>query len=192
MSKKLADKLSLDIDAPSTTVFTMGNGVKQPALGLIYDVPISAVSQVTIPAPVEVLPTLPSHLLIGTDFMAKRHARITLETNTLKLRYKNSKAEVPVAYIRKTEEGKTIKPSPLVISADEISYSLEGSKKKTPTSRLDSDDSDSDSDEEDLATDDDVHYENGDGIPNSDGFDSNYDQFFNTMCCIHMSIKAYN
>ncbi|KAI8360675.1 hypothetical protein BD560DRAFT_474150 [Blakeslea trispora] len=84
MSKELADKLSLDIDAPSNTVLTMGNGVKQPALGLIFDVPISAGGQVTIPATVEVLPTLPSHLLIGTDFMAKGHARISLESNTIK------------------------------------------------------------------------------------------------------------
>ncbi|KAG1529721.1 hypothetical protein G6F51_014062 [Rhizopus arrhizus] len=40
MSKALAKALELEIDAPSESMFTLGNGIKQPALGLIYDVPI--------------------------------------------------------------------------------------------------------------------------------------------------------
>ncbi|KAG1085851.1 hypothetical protein G6F39_012615 [Rhizopus arrhizus] len=42
MSKELADMLGLEIDAPSESVFTLGNNSKQPALGIIYDVPIEA------------------------------------------------------------------------------------------------------------------------------------------------------
>ncbi|KAG1606482.1 hypothetical protein G6F45_013972 [Rhizopus arrhizus] len=35
MSKSLADALGLEIDAASESVFTLGNGSKQPALGVI-------------------------------------------------------------------------------------------------------------------------------------------------------------
>ncbi len=36
MSKALADTLELSIDAASESVFTLGNGTKRPALGIIY------------------------------------------------------------------------------------------------------------------------------------------------------------
>jgi hypothetical protein len=42
MSKALADTLGLYIDATSESIFTLGNGTKQPALGIIYDVPTVA------------------------------------------------------------------------------------------------------------------------------------------------------
>lgn len=57
MSKALADELGLGIDAPSQSIFTLGNGTKQPALGIIYDVPVKVADNLTIPISVEVLPT---------------------------------------------------------------------------------------------------------------------------------------
>lgn len=67
MSKALADALNLSIDAASEMVFTLGNGTKQPALGIIYDVPITVKDGMTIPCVIEVLPSCPSHLIIGNN-----------------------------------------------------------------------------------------------------------------------------
>ncbi|KAG0925751.1 hypothetical protein G6F57_016605 [Rhizopus arrhizus] len=53
MSKALADALKLKIDAPSESIFTLGNGTKQPALGIIYDVPIEVKENLVIPCNVE-------------------------------------------------------------------------------------------------------------------------------------------
>lgn len=49
MSKDIADKLGLEIDAASTSVFTLGNGTKQASLGLIYDVPLNIGGNIVIP-----------------------------------------------------------------------------------------------------------------------------------------------
>ncbi|KAG1136732.1 hypothetical protein G6F37_013666 [Rhizopus arrhizus] len=65
MSKKLADELGLKIDASSESVFTLGNGTKQPALGVIYDVPLEVKRNMTIPCTIEVLPICPNQLIIG-------------------------------------------------------------------------------------------------------------------------------
>ncbi|KAG2191664.1 hypothetical protein INT47_008602 [Mucor saturninus] len=56
MSKKLADILELNIDTPANSVFTLGNGARQPALGLIYDVPINLGGKLIVPGSIEVLP----------------------------------------------------------------------------------------------------------------------------------------
>ncbi|KAG0803059.1 hypothetical protein G6F19_014119 [Rhizopus arrhizus] len=56
MSKSLADALGLEIDAASESVFTLGNGSKQPALGVIYDVPIEVQEDLIIPCTVEFNP----------------------------------------------------------------------------------------------------------------------------------------
>ncbi|KAI8321103.1 hypothetical protein EDC96DRAFT_613343 [Choanephora cucurbitarum] len=101
MSKALSDKLNLEIDAPSNTVFTMGNGMKQPALGVIYDVPINAGGHLIVPSTVEAITCLP--------FTSHHWNKLT-------------QAEVPVGYFRKTKEGTSNKP-PLVISAEDVTDS---------------------------------------------------------------------
>ncbi|KAG1611852.1 hypothetical protein G6F44_013448 [Rhizopus delemar] len=53
MSKALADALELEIDSASENVFTLGNGTKQPALGLMYDVPIEVKEDMVIPCTIE-------------------------------------------------------------------------------------------------------------------------------------------
>jgi hypothetical protein len=49
MSKEIADKLGLSIDAPSTSIFTLGNGSKQASLGIVYDVPLNLGGSIRIP-----------------------------------------------------------------------------------------------------------------------------------------------
>ncbi|KAG1136502.1 hypothetical protein G6F37_013715 [Rhizopus arrhizus] len=70
MSKKLADELGLKIDASSESVFTLGNGTKQPALGVIYDVPLEVKRNMTIPCTIEVLPICPNQLIIGNNWLS--------------------------------------------------------------------------------------------------------------------------
>ncbi|KAG1016046.1 hypothetical protein G6F26_012821 [Rhizopus arrhizus] len=65
MSKALAETLGLQIDAASESIFTLGNGTKQPALGLIYDVPIQVKEGMIIPGTIEVLPHCPTPLIIA-------------------------------------------------------------------------------------------------------------------------------
>ncbi|KAG1146906.1 hypothetical protein G6F37_011876 [Rhizopus arrhizus] len=62
MSKSLADALGLEIDAASESVFTLGNGTKQPALGVIYDVPIEVQDDLIIPCTVELYTKLPTSI----------------------------------------------------------------------------------------------------------------------------------
>lgn len=103
MSKALADALNLNIDAASESVFTLGNGTKQPALGVIYDVPIEVKDSMTIPCIVEVLPSCPSHLIIGNNWLNRAKARIDFNSSSLKVSYKNQKAELPISFLRKQE-----------------------------------------------------------------------------------------
>ncbi|KAG0812956.1 hypothetical protein G6F18_013369 [Rhizopus arrhizus] len=84
MSKELADMLGLEIDAPSESVFTLGNNSKQPALGIIYDVPIEVKEDIIIPCTVEVLPSCPSHLILGTNWLNRAKAKIDFNSSTLK------------------------------------------------------------------------------------------------------------
>ncbi|KAG1082549.1 hypothetical protein G6F42_022535 [Rhizopus arrhizus] len=86
MSKELADMLGLEIDAPSESVFTLGNNSKQPALGIIYDVPIEVKEDIIIPCTVEVLPSCPSHLILGTNWLNRAKAKIDFNSSTLKVR----------------------------------------------------------------------------------------------------------
>ncbi|KAG0904686.1 hypothetical protein G6F33_012743 [Rhizopus arrhizus] len=101
MSKALADTLGLDIDAASESVFTLGNGTKQPALGVIYDVPICVKNRLIIPCTVEVLPSCPNPLIIGNNWLSRAKAKIDFNSSTLKVAYKNKKAELEITFSRK-------------------------------------------------------------------------------------------
>ncbi|KAI7893316.1 uncharacterized protein EV154DRAFT_583836 [Mucor mucedo] len=59
MSQEAMEQLGLEIDASSSTIFTLGNKTKQASLGLIYDVPVT-LNNVTIPITMEVIPNSPS------------------------------------------------------------------------------------------------------------------------------------
>ncbi|KAG1531493.1 hypothetical protein G6F46_014963 [Rhizopus delemar] len=84
MSKALADALELEIDSASENVFTLGNGTKQPALGLIYDVPIEVKEDMVIPCTIEVLPSCPSHLILGSNWLNRAKAKIDFNSSSLK------------------------------------------------------------------------------------------------------------
>ncbi|KAG1463919.1 hypothetical protein G6F56_005189 [Rhizopus delemar] len=102
ISKALADALGLFIDAASTNVFTLGNTTRQAALGLIYDIPIEVKNNMIIPCNVEVLPACPSHLIIGNNWLHRAKAKIDFNKSTLKVYYKNQKAELELSFIRKS------------------------------------------------------------------------------------------
>ncbi|KAG1040488.1 hypothetical protein G6F43_012278 [Rhizopus delemar] len=102
MSKALADTLGLEIDSASENIFTLGNGAKQPALGLIYDVPIEVKEDMVIPCTIEVLPSCPSHLILGSNWLNRAKAKIDFSSSSLKVKYKNQKAELPIHFIRKS------------------------------------------------------------------------------------------
>ncbi|KAG1372126.1 hypothetical protein G6F61_011330 [Rhizopus arrhizus] len=113
ISKPLADALGLAIDAASESVFTLGNGTKQPALGIIYDVPIGVENNLIIPCNVEVLPSCPTHLIIGNNWLNRAKAKIDFNHSTLKVIYKNRKAELEISFLRKST------PHPKMISFKE-------------------------------------------------------------------------
>lgn len=100
ISKSLADALNLKIDTSSENVFTLGNGSRQPALGIIYDVPIAVNENLVIPCNVEVLPYCPSHFIIGNNWLNRAKARIDFNNHTLKVVYKGHKAELPIVFTR--------------------------------------------------------------------------------------------
>lgn len=102
MSRALANTLGLYIDAASESVFTLGNGTKQPALGVIYDVPISVKRGMVIPCTVEVLPSCPNPLIIGNNWLNRAKAKIDFNNSSLKVSYKNKKAELEITFLRKT------------------------------------------------------------------------------------------
>ena len=101
MSKALADALQLEIDDSSECVFTLGNGTKQPTLGLVYDVPIEVKENMVIPCVIEVLPSCPSHLILGNNWLNRAKAKIDFNSRTLKVHYKKQKAELEIQFIRK-------------------------------------------------------------------------------------------
>lgn len=101
MSKALADALGLEIDSASDSIFTLGNGSKQTGLGLIYDVPIGIKDDMVIPCTIEVLPSCPTHLILGNNWLNRAKARIDFDTLTLKVKYKHQKAKLPIYYERK-------------------------------------------------------------------------------------------
>ncbi|KAG1389397.1 hypothetical protein G6F60_013361 [Rhizopus arrhizus] len=104
MSKALADKLGLSIDAASETIFTMGNGTKQAGLGVIYDVPVEVKENMIIPCTVEILPSCPTHFILGNNWLIRAKAKIDFNSESLKVSYKNQKAELPITFLRKQEK----------------------------------------------------------------------------------------
>ncbi|KAG1136227.1 hypothetical protein G6F38_012209 [Rhizopus arrhizus] len=101
---EVARIFSPTVDASSESVFTLGNGTKQPALGIIYDVPIQVEENMIIPCTVEVLPSCPSHFIIGNNWLNRSKARIDFNTSSLKVTYKNKNAELEISFLRKNEK----------------------------------------------------------------------------------------
>ena len=164
MSKALAEALELEIDAPSESVFTLGNGTKQPALGLIYDVPIEVEENIFIPCTIEVLPSCPTHLIIGNNWLNRAKAKIDFNSSTLKVSYKNKKAELEISFLRKntpipkmtSQTQNYHKPISLTNSKERHVHFKEGHEKDSSEEEYDTSES---STEEENSTDDDSHQE---------------------------------
>jgi hypothetical protein len=135
IAKNIADKLGLDIDAASTSVFTLGNGSKQASLGLIYDVPLNLGGGISIPGSIEVLPVCPVNLIIGNNWMKRAKARLNLEDKKISVEYKNVKFKNDFTYTRETAK--------LSIQDNEYTYHKNSNQNKVPPKDL-VEDSDSD------------------------------------------------
>ncbi|KAG0821045.1 hypothetical protein G6F19_012135 [Rhizopus arrhizus] len=166
MSKALADALNLEIDAASESIFTLGNGSKQPALGLIYDVPIEVKEGFIIPCTVEVLPTCPTPLIIGNNWLSRAKAKIDFNSSTLKVTYKNKKAEIEIIYIRKGA------PLPKMLSYQQNyqhPVSLTNSSPAKPmTEEIDTSEDDDDEENDEESSEDDKEIYNDDSEDEDD------------------------
>lgn len=171
LSKELADKLSLTIDDSSNTVFMLGNGLKQPALGLIYEVPVNVNNKLTVPITMEVLPECPANLIIGTNWLNRAKAKINLESKSIKVQYKNRQAELPIFYFRKNKQGISKQP-PLVVSSEQVDYAIEGDTKSRKSKKVSFDDDDEDDHPDSLER----HYENDEILHDSDDSDLSSDE----------------
>lgn len=100
MSKSIADKLGLSIDAASTSVFTLANGTKQASLGLVYDVPLNIGGNVVIPGAIEILPVCPVNLIIGNNWMKRAKAKLNLEDKKITVEYKGLKSRTDFIYTK--------------------------------------------------------------------------------------------
>ena len=103
MSRSMMKLLELDIDAPSASVFVLGNDTKQSSLGIIHDVPITVGNGLTIPIDVEVLPKCPEHIILGTSWLDHAQAVINFNNATLRITYKRRSQEVPITYIKSND-----------------------------------------------------------------------------------------
>ena len=98
MSQELVNKLGLQIDSPSQSIFTLGNSTKQRGLGIIYDVPIQAGGVITIPGSIEVLPVTPTPLIIGNNWLNRAKAIVNYEYKLLSVTYKGRMAQIPIIF----------------------------------------------------------------------------------------------
>lgn len=117
MAKGVADKLGLEIDAASTSVFTLGNGSKQASLGLIYDVPLNIGGNLIIPGAIEILPVCPVNLIIGNNWMKRAKAKLNLEDKKITVQYKGLKARNDFIYT-KEQTTQNVKNADFIYSKD--------------------------------------------------------------------------
>ncbi|CEP06850.1 hypothetical protein, partial, partial [Parasitella parasitica] len=146
MSKDAADKLQLVIDSPSTSVFTLGNGTKQPSLGIVYDVPLNLGGNIIIPGSVEVLPVCPTNLIIGNNWMKRAKAKLNLEAKLISVEYKGLKAKNPFTYTRTTQNKQ--------VTSTNMKYVVEGNMSVNTMNPSKSIPNDVNSDEDDSSEED--------------------------------------
>ena len=121
MSKEIANKLGLSIDAPSTSIFTLGNGSKQASLGIVYDVPLNLGGSIIIPGSIEVLPICPANLIVGNNWMKRAKAKLNLEEKVIKVEYKGLKARNTFSYTRHSQNNH--------VRSSNLKYVIEGNTK---------------------------------------------------------------
>jgi hypothetical protein len=121
MSRSMMKALKLEIDAPSNSVFTLGNGNKQPTLGLIQDVPVDVGNNIVIPSNIEVIPKCPAQFILGNNWLSHAQAIIDFPSGQLKLTYKRQRHKIPISYIKQSDKQVTpVKVNHIKYKADEI------------------------------------------------------------------------
>lgn len=127
MSQELADKLGLLIDAPSNSIFTLGNSTKQRGVGIIYDVPIEAGGVIKIPGSIEVLPATPTPLIIGNNWLHRAKSNVNYENKLLSVSYKGKKAHIPINFFKvkgpAIQTVSKIMPKPMVPKLSDVEES---------------------------------------------------------------------
>jgi hypothetical protein len=104
MSRSMMKALNLEIDAPSNSVFTLGNGNKQPTLGLIQDVPVDVGNGIIIPSNIEVIPRCPAQFILGNNWLSHAQAIIDFPSGQLRLTYKRQRHKLPITYIKQSDK----------------------------------------------------------------------------------------
>src|ERR1043166_1359868 len=101
MSKALMKKLRLKIQKPSLLRFKLADESRVPSLGELETEIV--VNRVKILIRVQILESPDDDLLLGVDWFSNVNAKIRSEEHTLKIKYKNRKAEVPILVTKKNE-----------------------------------------------------------------------------------------
>ncbi|SAL96908.1 hypothetical protein [Absidia glauca] len=149
ISRTMMKMLDMEIDAQSTSVFTLGNGSKQPTLGIVLDVPIGIADGFNIPDNMEVLPQCPAHLILGIDWLNHAQAIINIKLGTLTVTYKQRKMVIPITYIKASSKPPTLKASNMIYKETELVQTPQPIKKVVPLK----DQIDEDEDEDDSSDD---------------------------------------
>ncbi|SAL96924.1 hypothetical protein [Absidia glauca] len=148
ISRSMMKMLDMEIDAQSTSVFTLGNGTKQPTLGIVLDVPIKIGDGFSIPANMEVLPQCPAHLILGIDWLNHAQAIINIKLGTLTVFYKQKKMIIPITYIKASSKPATLKSSNMIYKESELKQTPQSSKSVAPLKDLITEDDESDEETE--------------------------------------------
>src|ERR1043166_3840765 len=101
MSKALMKKLGLKIQKSSLLRFKLADESRVPSLGELETEIV--VNRVKILIRVQILESPDDDLLLGVDWFSNVNAKIRSEEHTLKIKYKNRKAEVPILVTKENE-----------------------------------------------------------------------------------------
>jgi hypothetical protein len=148
MSRSMMNVLGMEIDTPSTSVFTLGNGTKQPTLGVILDVPIRIGDAINIPADMEILPQCPAHLILGIDWLNRSQAIINMKLGTLTVSYKQKRMVIPITYIKSTSKPVTMKASRIIYEEESLPRRSQAAQHTPSIEDKETDDEDESEDEE--------------------------------------------
>ena len=102
ITNKLRKRLGIRIERPSKTIFTIANGKKIPSLGET-EITIEIDEEVEIPITVQVIDSVKEDLLLGTAFLVKTKGVIDFENGKLTLKYDGEQIEIPIYYIKESE-----------------------------------------------------------------------------------------
>ena len=130
ITKRLMDKLRLEMDTPSRTVVVTADGTKTRALGQISNLNIF-IQDLVIPIRLQVIESKEETLLLGTDWFEKMKAKWDFDKRSLQICHNNRYITIGTTYLADT-------PPPLPIEEsdqeeqdfDDIEYQSEDDLKE--------------------------------------------------------------